>query len=158
MLGRLYEGEACSAARALEVVGERWTLLIVRDAMFAGSRRFADFQHGLGIAPNVLTTRLRDLVDNGIMARADNAEYLLTDKGMALQPALLALTAWGDTWARSQQGRPVVYRHHGCSGEVNDTVICATCGSEPEPSEVEAEVADWAIAVKRPTKARGVSQ
>src|ERR1700737_2916489 len=86
MLGKTYESEVCSAARALELVGERWTLLIVRNALFAGATRWSEFQTRLGIATNILTTRLDGLVDAGIMERrryAENPdlyEYLLTDK------------------------------------------------------------------------------
>src|SRR5690349_11852957 len=92
MLGRTYEAEVCSIARALEVVGERWSVLIVRNALFAGSTRFTDFQRSLGIAPNVLKTRLDGFVDAGIMRRRQYSEqpelyeYLLTEKGRDLAP------------------------------------------------------------------------
>ena len=106
MLGRLYENQNCSAARALEFVGERWSLLILRDAMFGGYTRFSQFQKGLGIATNILTKRLEDFVAAGLMERrqsgtpSDQAEYLLTQKGMELKPAIVALTEWGDKWVR----------------------------------------------------------
>lgn len=106
MLGRLYESQNCSAARALEVVGERWSLLILRDAMFANYTRFSQFQKGLGIATNILAKRLEDLVAAGVMERRqtgasnDQADYLLTRKGMELKPAIMALTEWGDKWVR----------------------------------------------------------
>src|SRR5690349_16346861 len=98
MLGRTYDAEVCSAARALEVVGERWSLLILRNAMFAGHARFTDFQRSLGIAPNVLTKRLAEFVESGLMASVGDghAEYVLTEKGRDLVPAILALTEWGD--------------------------------------------------------------
>src|SRR3712207_7185900 len=86
MLGKTYESEVCSIARALEVVGERWSILIVRNALFAGSTRLSDFQRSLGIAPNILTTRLDGFVDAGIMRRQrhseqpDLYEHLLTDR------------------------------------------------------------------------------
>src|SRR4051794_25667494 len=99
MLGRLYEGQICSAARTLEIVGERWSLLIIRNAMFAGATRFTDFQRSLGIAPNILTKRLADFVEAGIFelrpGDAGHAEYQLTGKGLDLQPVIVALTAWG---------------------------------------------------------------
>jgi DNA-binding HxlR family transcriptional regulator len=101
MLKRDYEGQNCSIARALEIVGERWTLLIVRDA-FLGLRRFDQFQESLGIARNVLTDRLNRLVEEGILERVryserpERYEYRLTGKGRELNIALTALRQWGD--------------------------------------------------------------
>jgi DNA-binding HxlR family transcriptional regulator len=101
MLNRVYEGQNCSIARALEIVGERWTLLIVRDA-FLGLRRFEQFQQSLGIARNVLTDRLNRLVDEGILERVryserpERYEYRLTQKGRDLHLALTGLRQWGD--------------------------------------------------------------
>ncbi len=101
MLNRTYEGQNCSIARALELVGERWTLLIIRDA-FLGRRRFDEFQESLGIARNVLTERLNRLVDEGIFERVAYSErplrfeYRLTEKGRDLSVPLLALMQWGD--------------------------------------------------------------
>src|SRR3954453_22373516 len=122
MLHRTYENQVCSAARALEIVGERWTLLIVRDALL-GVRRFDDFQRSLGIARNVLSDRLRRLVEEGVLARvptadrADRFEYCLTGKGRDLAVALSALREWGDRYLsdappilvrRRSDGHPVV--------------------------------------------------
>src|SRR5215471_10028701 len=122
MLKRDYEGQNCSIARALEIVGERWTLLIVRDA-FLGRRRFDEFQESLGISRNVLTERLGRLVDEGILDRVlyqehpPRHEYRLTRKGLDLHLALTGLRQWGDrylsdkppTLLRSKaDGRPVV--------------------------------------------------
>jgi DNA-binding HxlR family transcriptional regulator len=101
MLKRDYEGQNCSIARALEVVGERWTLLILRDA-FLGRRRFEEFQESLGIARNVLTDRLNRLVEEGILERVryserpERYEYRLTPQGRDLNVALAALRQWGD--------------------------------------------------------------
>src|SRR4030095_14632289 len=101
MLGRLYENQQCSAARALEIVGERWSLLILRDALFRGTTRFSDFQRSLGLAPNVLANRLESFVEAGIMAarpaspNSDHREYVLTSKGLDFQPPKLALAEWG---------------------------------------------------------------
>ena len=122
MLKRDYEGQNCSIARALEVVGERWTLLIVRDA-FLGLRRFEQFQESLGIARNVLTERLNRLVEEGILERVryserpERFEYRLTQKGRDLQMALTGLAQWGDEYLsekppritrRKSDKRPVV--------------------------------------------------
>jgi len=123
MLGKNYDSEVCSAARALEIVGERWTLLIVRNALFAGSTRFRDFQSKLGLATNVLSTRLDTLVDAGLMTK-DADEYRLSESGRDLVPTLLALTEWGDRW-RAPRGRPIVYRHAECGGEVTLTMQCS---------------------------------
>ncbi len=143
MLGRTYESEVCSIARALEVVGERWSVLIVRNALFAGSTRFTDFQRSLGIAPNVLKTRLDGFVDAGIMRREQYSEqpelyeYLLTEKGRDLAPALIALTEWGDRWA-ARDGPPIRYSHSTCGSEVSHRVVCARCGEVHDPADVQA--------------------
>lgn len=106
MLGHLYEGQDCSAARTLELVGERWSLLILRDAMFRHSTRFTQFQKSLGIATNVLSKRLEGFVAAGLMehrpaeAPGEAAEYHLTQKGLELKPVIMALTEWGDKWVR----------------------------------------------------------
>src|ERR1700694_3728944 len=119
VLGKTYDSQVCSAARALEFVGERWTLLIVRDALFAGATRFSDFHKVLGIATNILTSRLDGLVQAGIMERRGEAhdpelhEYLLTDKGRELAPVIVALTEWGDRWAAPHRP-PVVHTHASC--------------------------------------------
>jgi DNA-binding HxlR family transcriptional regulator len=110
MLKRDYEGQNCSVARALEIVGERWTLLIVRDA-FLGLRRFEQFQESLGIARNVLTDRLNRLVDEGILERVlynerpPRYEYRLTKKGRELNIALTALRQWGDAYLTAKPPR-----------------------------------------------------
>ena len=143
MLGKTYESEVCSIARALEVVGERWSVLIVRNALFAGSTRFSDFQRSLGIAPNILKTRLDGFVDAGIMRRRQYSEqpelheYLLTEKGHDLAPALIALTEWGDRWA-APDGPPILYRHSSCGSEVSHQVVCATCGRVDDAVELQA--------------------
>jgi len=122
MLKRDYEGQDCSVARALEIVGERWSLLIVRDA-FLGLRRFEEFQANLGIARNVLTDRLNRLVEEGVLERVayserpERFEYRLTQKGRDLNIALSGLRQWGDKYTsdrpprllrRKSDGKPVV--------------------------------------------------
>jgi DNA-binding HxlR family transcriptional regulator len=110
MLKRDYEDQNCSIARALEVVGERWTLLIVRDA-FLGLSRFDEFQESLGIARNVLTDRLNRLVDEGILERTrynerpPRYEYRLTSKGEELRLALAGLRQWGDKYLSEKPPR-----------------------------------------------------
>ena len=143
MLGKTYEGEVCSIARSLEVIGERWSLLIVRDALFAGSTRYTDFQRTLGIATNILKDRLEGFVEAGIMRRhryseqPELYEYLLTSKGRDLAPALIALTQWGDRWA-APDGPPILYSHAGCGSRLSHEVVCATHGRLEDPAAVDA--------------------
>ena len=114
MLGRLYDNQDCSAARTLELVGERWSLLILRDAMFRNFTRFSQFQKSLGLATNILAKRLDAFVAAGIMehqrpeASGERTEYLLTQKGLELKPVIIALTDWGDKWVRPG---PVEFQH-----------------------------------------------
>lgn len=138
MLGRMYDTQVCSIARSLEVVGERWSLLIIRDALFAGVTRFGDFQHNLGIATNVLTSRLESFVNAGIMQREDVADYVLTEKGRALAVALVALTEWGDAWA-SPVDPPILYAHDGCGEAVHASAVCEAHGVVPA-TEVSARI------------------
>lgn len=145
MLGHLYEGEICSAARALEVAGERWSLLTLRNAMFAGMTRFTEFQRSLGIAPNVLAKRLGSLVDAGLFELQEDGSYVLTEKGLDLKPTIIALTEWGDRWAPDDMGRPVVYRHLDCDGEVSLVMTCADCGAAVSSPQVTADVAPWVV-------------
>lgn len=142
MLGRTYEGQNCSAARTLELVGERWSLLILRDAMFRGFTRFSEFQRSLGIAPNILTARLDRFVEAGLMHRCadgspDSRSYALTAKGRDLQPVLIALSAWGDRWA-APDGPPITYVHEDCGGQVSLQAQCANCGPVPDSASVMA--------------------
>jgi DNA-binding HxlR family transcriptional regulator len=142
MLGKTYESQACSIARSLEVIGERWSLLLVRDALFRGTTRFTDFQRNLGIATNVLRARLNGFVESGIMRRhryseqAELYEYLLTDKGRALAPALVALSEWGGMWATD--GEPLNhYTHTTCGAGVTQQTVCARCGQVNDPAAIQ---------------------
>jgi DNA-binding HxlR family transcriptional regulator len=130
MLGKTYDSQVCSIARSLELVGERWSLLIIRDALFARVTRFGDFQANLGIATNVLASRLESFVASGIMDHRGASEYVLTPKGHALAVALIALTEWGDEWA-SPIDPPILYRHVVCDGDVHTVAACETCGTVP---------------------------
>jgi DNA-binding HxlR family transcriptional regulator len=136
MLGRFYETEDCSAARALELVGERWTLLILRDAMFAHYTRFSQFQTNLAIAPNILTKRLTVLVEAGILEVPDGRqEYVLTEMGQTLKPVVVALTRWGDRWLGAG---PVRLVHDTCDTVIEHHFWCARCAAEVEPADVQA--------------------
>jgi DNA-binding HxlR family transcriptional regulator len=133
MLGRDYEGQNCSIARTLELVGERWTMLIIRDALL-GVHRFDGFRTSLGIARNILTDRLNRLVDNEILQRTSYQDtpprwdYQLTDRGRELATPILALMHWGDRHLAGQQGPPRLARHTACGGDVIERHVCAHCG------------------------------
>lgn len=141
MLGRDYAGQNCSIARALEVIGERWTLLVLRDA-FQGVTRFELFQRRLKVASNVLTKRLNTLTEAGVLERRryqerpERFEYVLTDTGRELFPVVVDLMRWGDA-NLSPRGAPVVLRHAGCGGEVGQGAICEACGRPVEATDVE---------------------
>lgn len=134
VLHNTYAGQQCSVARALEVVGERWTLLILRDA-FLGVRRFDQFQQSLGIARNVLNTRLQRLVEAGLLERTQyqerpaRYEYRLTAMGLDLWPAVVALMKWGDTYLAGDAGPPMVLTHRECGGTIDDRRTCERCGA-----------------------------
>jgi DNA-binding HxlR family transcriptional regulator len=144
MLGRDYAGQACSIARALEVIGERWTVLIVRD-VFLGLGRFDDIQADLGIARNVLASRLDRLIETGVLEKAlyqqrpPRYEYGLTDKGRDLWPVLLELVQWGDRHAPGPDGPPVIYRHRECGGALTSGRHCEECGTLVERRDVMLE-------------------
>ncbi|SEG89747.1 DNA-binding transcriptional regulator, HxlR family [Thermomonospora echinospora] len=141
MLPRTYESQNCSIARSLEVVGDRWTLLVIRTA-FEGVRRFDDFAARLGMARNVLTDRLNRLCDEGILRRhryqerPDRYEYRLTRKGVELWPVMMMLLKWGDRYYAAD-GPPMVVVHRGCGGTLTDRLGCDSCGAALGPSDVE---------------------
>lgn len=146
-----FAGMHCSVAGALEILGEWWTMLIVRDA-FLGVRRFEDFQRRLGIARNVLTTRLQKLVTAGILERRlyqerpERFEYRLTAKGLELYPILVSLMQWGDRWTAgvrgagdgSDQGPPVLLVHRDCGQVSAPHLTCDQCGEPIDPRHMEA--------------------
>jgi len=142
MLQRDYPNQVCSIARSLEVIGERWTLLIVRDAMI-GAERFEDFQDSLGIASNVLTNRLKLLCEEGVLERVPDEtrpgrpRYVLTDKGRELGPALIALIKWGDRHYPAPGGPPRLTRHAGCGGDVGADLRCDRCGQQVGRDQLE---------------------
>jgi DNA-binding HxlR family transcriptional regulator len=125
----------CSIARTLQVVGERWTLLVLRE-VFTGERRFEGIQRNLGVATNILTDRLQTLVDEDILERralsdrSDRFEYRLTEKGLDLNPVLLELMRWGDRWDAPAPGPPVVVEHRDCGHETHAVQTCSHCGGE----------------------------
>jgi DNA-binding HxlR family transcriptional regulator len=143
MLGNSYESQVCSIAGALDVVGERWSLLIVRD-IFLGLRRFDEIQENLGIARNVLQTRLTRLLSQDVLEkrlyqeRPPRYEYRLTEKGLDLWPTIVALMQWGDRYAAPVAGPPVLLEHRGCGGAVDEHRVCETCAAKLSARDVRA--------------------
>ncbi|HEX6255621.1 MAG TPA: helix-turn-helix domain-containing protein [Euzebyales bacterium] len=135
---------SCSVARTLDVVGDKWTLLVLRDA-FYGVRRFEDFTRDLGIARNVLASRLTRLVDAGVLVRRQyeehppRYEYRLTAKGRDLLPVLLTMMRWGDTWARPEDDAPIDLIHDACDRSTRAVITCDHCGDELTPFNVKVE-------------------
>jgi DNA-binding HxlR family transcriptional regulator len=129
-------------ASTLEVVGERWTLLIIRD-VFMGIRRFEELQRDLGIARNVLQARLERLVEEGILVKRPyqerplRSEYRMTEKGADLWPVLVAMLKWGDRYGLEGE-RPIILRPRGCGGELDDRRRCVACGADVSVTEAVA--------------------
>jgi DNA-binding HxlR family transcriptional regulator len=123
----------CSLARGLELIGDWWSPLIVRD-LYLGVVRFDDLVEDLSISRNLLTRRLNALCKNGIVERHAyqrrplRYEYRLSEAGRDLVPAILALTAWGDRWARPQEGSPMLFVHKTCGARFEPQVTCSACG------------------------------
>ena len=134
----------CSIARTVDVVGERWTPMILRDVVL-GVTRFDDIQRDLGVARNVLAARLEALVQDGILERKAYQEnpvrhdYVLTQKGRELATALLALMAWGDRWADGGDGPPVQLVHEACGEHTDPALTCSCCGEPLALDELTAE-------------------
>ncbi|MFV8305773.1 winged helix-turn-helix transcriptional regulator [Mycolicibacterium peregrinum] len=126
---------ACSIARTVDVVGQRWTPLILRD-LFAGLTRFEDIRRDLGIASNILAARLDELEGHGVVERRQyqsappRYEYLLTDKGCDLYPVIATLLAWGDKWQAGSDGPPALLVHDECGCATTAKTVCAQCGGE----------------------------
>jgi DNA-binding HxlR family transcriptional regulator len=136
----------CAIARSMAILGERWTLVILREA-FMKARRFEDYQQGTGIARNILTERLNKLVEHGILERRPYAEhpgrtlyeYRLTDKGLDLYPVLVSLMQWGNKYGGFEDP-PVKLHHKTCHTDQTPVMVCGECGEELRPREVHAHV------------------
>ncbi|MDJ0343596.1 helix-turn-helix domain-containing protein [Streptomyces sp. H10-C2] len=133
--------EQCSVARALSVVGDRWTLLVLRDA-FHGVRRFEDFQTSTKASRPVLTERLATLVEHEVLRRIryqerpERYEYRLTEKGVGLYPVIVSLLAWGDRWMAGDEGPPLRLRHDCCGGTATPELACPDCGELIDPRDL----------------------
>jgi len=133
----------CSVARTLSVIGDRWTLLILRQC-FLRTRRFAEFLDTLGISRPLLKERLDKLVEEGVLtrvpyqARPPREEYRLTEKGLDLYPVVTAMLAWGDRWMVDENGPPLVLTHRPCGHTMVPVQVCPHCGDPVDPHDVEA--------------------
>ncbi|MFD8497031.1 winged helix-turn-helix transcriptional regulator [Amycolatopsis sp. NPDC059657] len=133
---------ADSVGRALELVGERWTLLILRETFF-GVRRYGQLARNLGIPRPTLSARLKRLVEAGLLEKVayeeDKHEYRLTDSGKGLFPAVIALMTWGDTYLPSPEGPPILLRHNDCGEHADPFLACGHCGGEITTNAVTPE-------------------
>jgi DNA-binding HxlR family transcriptional regulator len=138
--------ETCSVARSVAVIGDRWTLMILRDC-FLGVRRFEDFERRLRISRGVIAERLKHLVDEGVLwkeayqDRPVRHEYRLTDKGLALHPVIMAIVHWGDVHYAGEAGPPLLHRHKGCGCDFAPVTICSECGEPVGARDVEVRTA-----------------
>ena len=143
--------QPCSLARTLSVIGDRWTLLILRDC-FLKVRRFDDFHARLGIGRPILADRLQKLVDNFVltkMAYQTNPlryEYRLTQKGLDLHPVIMAIVHWGDVHMAGRKGRPVLHRHLACDHLFDPVLVCSHCGDPVTARDVAVEPGPGAVA------------
>lgn len=140
------KGMQCSVARTLSVIGDRWTLLILRDA-FLRTRRFEDFQRQLGVTRHLLADRLRKLVQAGILEKVRyqekpaRHEYRLTEKGLELHPVIVSLLRWGDRWMSDETGPPLRLQHKACGHVMHPTLVCPECGEAVGPRDLTASFA-----------------
>nr|WP_233710034.1 helix-turn-helix domain-containing protein [Aestuariicella albida] len=129
----------------MSIVGDRWTLLILRDA-FLGTRRFEDFRRQLGVSRHRLTERLNKLVENQVLEkvqyqqRPPRYEYRLTEKGLDLHGVILTLGDWGTRWCSDEAGAPIEYRHRTCGHKARPVLSCSECGEPMEPKTVTPEI------------------
>jgi DNA-binding HxlR family transcriptional regulator len=155
--------ENCSLARTLAAIGDRWTLLVLRDA-FLGIRRFEELERSLKIARRVLSERLALLVAEGIFAkvpyqrRPARFEYRLTEKGLELYPAILALVHWGDRHYAGTGGPPVIHTHRHCGHEFRAVMTCSECGLPISARDVSVRFATRASPSQRRRAARRLPQ
>jgi DNA-binding HxlR family transcriptional regulator len=148
---RGYEDQNCSIARTLAIVGERWTLLVLREVLL-GRRRFRDIQRQTGVAPNILSDRLETLVEHGVLKRRGQ-DYVPTRKGLDLQPVLLTLMAWGDRYV-SPHGPPRVAIHTACGHDAQAHLVCSHCGEPIDSQVTEIRAGPGADAKRRPAARR----
>lgn len=133
----------CNIARGANVLADLWNVLIIREACL-GTRRFADFQRNLGVGRNILTTRLKGLVEQGILTRepydstSSRYEYRLTDKGRDAYTVLAAMATWAERWLSGPEGTPVLLHHDICDRDMRGVVVCSECATPLDVREVRA--------------------
>lgn len=141
--------ERCSIARSVAVIGDRWTLMILRDC-FLGVRRFEEFERRLGISRSIVADRLKRLAEEGVLRREPYSErparheYRLTDKGLALHPVIMAIVHWGDVFYAGPEGPPLLHRHKACGCDFAPVTTCSACGEPVGARDVEVRTADAA--------------
>ena len=134
--------ERCSVARSVAVIGDRWTLMLLRDC-FLGVRRFEDFERRLGISRSIIADRLKTLTDEGVLQREAyqdrpvRHEYRLTEKGVALHPVMMAIVHWGDVHYAGEEGPPLIHRHKACACDFTPVQTCSECGEPVGARDVE---------------------
>jgi DNA-binding HxlR family transcriptional regulator len=134
--------QSCSVARSVAVIGDRWTLMLLRDC-FLGVRRFEDFERRLGISRSIIADRLKRLTDEGVLSRQAyqdhpvRHEYRLTDKGLALHPVIMAIVHWGDVHYAGDAGPPLIHRHKSCGCDFAPVQTCSECGEPVAARDVE---------------------
>lgn len=137
--------QSCSMARTLSVIGDRWTLLILRDC-FLRVRRFEHFQERLGIGRPILADRLQKLVDNFVLTkiayqeRPMRYEYRLTPKGLDLHPVVMSIVHWGDVHMAGKKGPPILHRHKECGHLFHPVQVCSECHEPLTPRQVHVEI------------------
>jgi DNA-binding HxlR family transcriptional regulator len=148
------EDEQCSLARTVAVIGDRWTLLILREC-FLRTRRFEEFQSRLGITRHLLSERLKKLVRFGVLRRVPyqdspaRYEYILTQRGLDLYPIVMAIVHWGDTHMVDERGRPLLHEHKSCGRLFNPVMICSECGEPIKARQVHVRAGPGAPAASR---------
>src|SRR5882724_7311560 len=135
------DDEACSLARTVSVIGDRWTLLILRYC-FLRVRRFEEFQARLGVTRPILASRLRKLVKDFVLAKVPyqerplRYEYRLTQKGLDLHPIVMSIVHWGDVHMSGKKGRPLLHQHLGCGKTFDPVIVCSECGEPLDPKRI----------------------
>ena len=137
--------DTCPLGRTIGVLGDWWTLLILRNALLAGQSRFDQFHRNLGIATNILTKRLGELVEAGILERVPSEhprsryEYQVTEKGTELWPVFSALLDWGNRWSADEAAPPRRLLHDGCGGAIRTATHCSSCSEPLDPEDIYLE-------------------
>lgn len=145
MRWRDLEKEPCSVARTLSIIGDRWTLLILRDC-FMGVRRFEQFESNLGMTRHVLADRLKKLTSAEVLVKTPygtapvRQEYRLTEKGFDLYPVIMSIVHWGDTHMADERGAPVIHHHKTCGHHMHGELVCSECGEKLEARQVSVDL------------------